>query len=294
MKKVRVLITGASGQLGRALQEVMPYFPALAPDFFTSTQLDITNAESLSARLSDWSGGWCINCAAYTAVDQAETDERRAFAVNALGPELLAGCCRQYGIRLVHISSDYVYHNDRNRPLREDDETHPRGVYARSKLAGDEAVLRVYPEGSLVLRTSWLYSANGHNFVKTMMRLGAERAELRVVSDQIGTLTYAPDLALGICQMITAVASGLPFAGGIFHFSNEGVTSWYDVAHAVMRLSGLSCRVQPIDTAEYPTPADRPLYSVMSKRRWKETYNQQIPHWRDSLEDCLKRLVQEA
>jgi dTDP-4-dehydrorhamnose reductase len=290
MKKVKVLVTGASGQLGKALRAEVEYFPELELDFFTSSALDITDAGSLSAQFSEREGGWCINAAAYTAVDQAESDEGRAFQVNALGPELLADHCRRQGIRLLHISSDYVYHNGLNRPLREDDATHPRGVYARSKLAGDAAVLQRYPEGSMVIRTSWLYSEYGHNFVKTMLRLGAERSVLRVVADQIGTLTYAPDLAKAMLTMISAVESGLPSATGIFHFSNEGVTSWYDVAHAVMRLRGLPCRIEPIDTHAYPTPAERPGYSVMSKHRWKATFGQQIPHWRDSLERCLERL----
>jgi dTDP-4-dehydrorhamnose reductase len=293
MIKVKILVTGAEGQVGRELQALAPEFPAFAFTFAGSKQLDITDARAVNRFFDENRWDWLLNCAAYTAVDKAEQEPQLARLVNAEGPLLLAHACRAQGCRMVHLSTDYVYHTQQNRPFRESDPTHPRSVYARTKLAGDDAVQAEYPDGAMVLRTSWVYSAFGHNFVKTMLRLGRERAELKVVSDQIGTPTYARDLAQALLDMISAAASGHISSDklrGIYHYSNEGAASWYDFALAIFEISGIACRVSPIPTAAYPTPAQRPPYSVLDKTNWKAVFGLPLRHWREALRDCLDRL----
>ena len=232
---------------------------------------------------------WVINCAAYTAVDKAESEPDRARKVNVTGAKNLAEACAARGIPLIHLSTDYVYHSRQNTPFRESDPVSPKGVYARTKLAGDRAALRTNPL-TMVIRTSWVYSAVGQNFLKTMLRLGAERPALNVVADQIGSPTYAPDLAVAILSIIQKVEQGevaKDSISGIWHYSNEGVASWYDFAQAIFDLQNLPCQLRPIETRDYPTPAQRPPFSVLNKAKIKASFGLQIPHWRESLERCL-------
>jgi dTDP-4-dehydrorhamnose reductase len=235
---------------------------------------------------------WVINCAAYTAVDKAESEPDKAKEINVLGPKYLAETCAELGIPLIHFSTDYVYHNRQNTPFQETDPVSPKGVYARTKLAGERAVLRAQPL-SMVIRTSWVYSAFGQNFVKTMLRLGGERDSLSVVADQIGSPTYAPDLAEAVLEIIRQVESGLiskEAIAGIWHFSNEGEASWYDFASAIFELKDITCKLRPIATKDYPTPAQRPPFSVLDKSKIKAVFGLEIPHWRESLRKCLAAL----
>jgi dTDP-4-dehydrorhamnose reductase len=283
----QVLITGANGQLGNAIRAATKDLPSIKFHFTDYQELDICSGEAIESFFEQNPIDWCINCAAYTAVDKAEAD--MAQKINVDGPRLLAAACTAHDARMIHISSDYVYHNSLNRPMLEDDPTEPKSVYAVTKLAGDEAVLEEAPE-AVVIRTSWVYGVHGHNFVKTMLRLGAERDSLNVVYDQIGAPTYTKDLAAVLMQIMAAEESGNALSGGVYHYANEGVTSWYDFALAVMEEAGLDCRVFPILTKQYPTPASRPPFSLLDKAKIKTELDIDIPHWRVSLRDCLERL----
>jgi dTDP-4-dehydrorhamnose reductase len=284
-----ILVTGANGQLGQSFRHLAPHFPQHHFLFVGSGELDITNRRAVQAFFKKHPVSWCLNCAAYTAVDKAETEPAAARKVNVTGAKNLAEACAQAGIPLVHFSTDYVYHGARNLPLVETDPVQPKGVYARTKLAGERAALKIHPL-TMVVRTSWVYAAHGHNFVKTMLRLGADRPELRVVFDQIGTPTYAPDLAAAVLQVIEKVQQGQVSTEqirGIWHYSNEGVASWYDFAVAIFELANLPCAVLPIESSQYPTPAQRPPFSVLNKGKIKATFGLHIPHWRESLKTCL-------
>ncbi|NNE29590.1 MAG: dTDP-4-dehydrorhamnose reductase [Saprospiraceae bacterium] len=284
MKKV--LVTGGNGQLGNELRVLSKLGNDNHQYFFTDVEdLDITNESDLKDWFSKNKPDQVINCAAYTAVDKAEENSSLCYLINQTGAEYLAKECNNVGARMIQISTDYVYHNEINRPLQESDPTHPQSVYANSKLEGDLAVLSA-SLNNLVIRTSWVYSSFGHNFVKTMIRLGQERDSLNVVCDQIGTPTYARHLA----QALITILSHPESEGGIYHFSNEGVASWYDFATAIMSIEGLACQVFPIPTEQYPTPAARPLYSVLSKEKIKGSFDLTIPHWREGLKECLSLL----
>jgi dTDP-4-dehydrorhamnose reductase len=283
-----ILVTGANGQVGRELQAIAHAADDVRWIFASREQLDLEVPGAVQIYFKEHRVEVCINCAAYTAVDRAESEPARAERINHHAVAELAAACARAGATLVHFSSDYVYHNTVNRPLREDDPTLPQGVYARTKLAGDLAALRINPL-TLILRTSWVYSGFGHNFVKTMLRLGRERGEVRVVSDQIGSPTYARDLA-SVARFVACGLQGEACPTGIYHYSNEGVCSWFDFARAVFDLSGVPCAVVPIAGAEFPTPARRPAYSVMDKSKFKETFPLPVPYWRDSLQDCLQLL----
>ncbi len=276
--------------MGREFGAIASRFPEISFAFCSRRELDITNSEDVKLFFGRRSWDYCINCAAYTAVDRAEKEEALAFAVNRDGASNIAKACLQNQIRLVHFSTDYVYHNTLNRPLLESDPLAPQSVYAKSKLAGEQAVLSILND-ALILRTSWVYSSFGHNFVKTMLRLGKERAEIGVVADQIGAPTYARDIAAACLQIIQKVENDKKsWRGGVFNYSNEGVCSWYDFAQAIFDLSGLACSVRPIESKDYPTPAPRPFYSVLNKTKFKETFQIEIPYWRKSLERCLEKL----
>lgn len=272
------LVTGANGQLGNELRLLLKD-NALYVD---KDQLDITNAEAVKGFVSANRFDAIINCAAYTAVDKAEADEKLAGDINARGPENLA----KTGIPLIHISTDYVFDGTNCRPYVETDAVNPQSVYGRTKLAGEQAVLE-NASAAVIIRTAWLYSEFGNNFVKTMRRLGAEKAQLNVVFDQVGTPTYAADLAAAVVHILPRLRPGMK---EIFHFSNEGVCSWYDFAVEIMKLSGLDCRINPIESKDYPTPARRPFYSVLNKTKIKQTFNIEINHWKESLQSCLKHL----
>lgn len=284
---MKILVTGANGQLGRELQALSSEYPDLQLIPVDRNTLDIADANAVAHFFEQNELDYCINCAAYTAVDKAEQEPELAFAINAQGAANLAKAAAQHGAQLLHFSSDYVYHNQENRPLLETDTTTPQGIYAQSKLEGDLRVLAADPN-ALVFRTSWVYSSFGHNFVKTMLRLGAERGALRVVCDQIGSPTYARDIAH---MSLLLIQSGqAKNQAGIFNYSNEGVCSWYDFAQAIFELSGVQCTVTPIPSNDYPTPAARPPYSVLDKGKFKAAFAVEVPYWRVSLKACLGEL----
>ena len=284
---MKILITGANGQLGNEIRELAPEYPQFDFRYTDIAELDITNAADVDAYFGLHRPDTIINCAAYTAVDKAETDAETAFLVNATASGNLARAAQANGCFVVHVSTDYVYNGRNYRPYTETDAVNPVSVYGKSKLAGEEQVLQSGAR-AIVIRTSWLYSAFGNNFVKTMIKYGRERDALNVVFDQAGTPTYARDLAIAILDILPkAVVSGNT---GIFHYSNEGVTSWYDFAKAIHELAGISCNVSPISTKDYPTPAQRPFFSVLDKSLIRKSFAIEIPYWRDSLKDCIKRL----
>lgn len=282
-----ILVTGAGGQLGQTFQQLAAHYPQHQWHFPDRSALDITNEAACADYFTRYHPDVCFNTAAYTAVDKAETDYATALAVNATAAKNLALLCAQTGCRLVHFSSDYVYAPHLNRPIREDDPTAENGAYAATKLLGDQWVLDALPTAA-ILRTSWVYSLYGNNFLKTMLRLGREREQISVVFDQIGTPTYTLDLALAALAL-----SEMPtMPGGIYHFSNEGVCSWYDFARAIFKAANLPCQVVPIESKDYPTPASRPTYSVLNKAKIKATLGISIQHWEDALADCLENQLE--
>ncbi len=284
---IKILITGGDGQLGSALNVAAKEFANFDLVFTDVADFDITKAESVDDYLKKGHFDFLVNCAAYTAVDKAEEDQDLAFLINAKGPENLAKACQKHACQLIHISTDYVFDGTNHIPYTESMETNPPSVYGQSKLAGEKAILE-NNDSSIILRTSWLYSEFGNNFLKTMLKLGAEREELRVIFDQIGTPTYAGDLARSIFKIIESnKKSGKT---EIYHFSNEGVISWYDFAKEIMELAGLNCRIVPIESFQYPLPAPRPHYSVLNKSKIKSSYELTIPYWKDSLKWCLKEI----
>jgi dTDP-4-dehydrorhamnose reductase len=286
MDSHRIMVLGAGGQLGRSLELVSGQFPDFNFLFFDRCKLDLCDSEHLARTFERHRISACVNAAAYTAVDRAETDQEAVHRVNVLGPANLAKRCLEHQVLLVHISTDYVYAAN-SRPLTESDPTHPLNVYAATKLEGEQLVRSILPE-SLIVRTSWVYAPWGHNFLQTMRRLGRERTELRVVYDQVGTPTYAPDLAAAILTLLRRQLSEHPAPWGVYNYSNEGVCSWYDFAQAIIRLEQVPCKVYPILTEEYPTPAKRPAYSVLDKRKIRTNFGLEIDHWHDRLQACLQ------
>lgn len=280
-----ILVTGSNGQLGSELQEL-----AKSSDYqfiFTDVaELDLSKAEAIEAIFNKYSFDVCINCAAYTAVDKAEDDEATAFMVNAQAVNHLSQQCSKHDVLFIHVSTDFIFSGNGNVPLKEDDIPLPINVYGETKLAGEKAAQNNW-EKSVIIRTSWVYSTFGANFVKTMKRLMDERNELGVIYDQVGTPTYARDLA----QLILKVVDEANDSNyGVYHYSNEGVVSWFDFAVAIKDLFELDCTIHPIPTEAYPTPAARPKYSVMSKQKVKDTFNISVPYWRDSLKECISKL----
>ncbi|MFB9845331.1 dTDP-4-dehydrorhamnose reductase [Mucilaginibacter ginsenosidivorans] len=281
-----IVVFGASGQLGQCLKKVAEN-RGLAGIFFPpESEADILSNEALEKVFKAHKPGWCINCAAYTAVDKAEDDIDSARVVNKTGAENIARLCKEYQSVLIHTSTDFVFKGDKALPLTEEDIAEPINVYGVTKLEGEEAVAAILNE-FYTIRTSWLYSEYGNNFVKTMLRLGAGRDELKIVADQVGTPTYGMDLADCILHII---ASGKT-AYGTYHYSNEGVASWYDFAKAIFDISATRVKILPIKTAEYPVKAARPAYSVMDKSKIKQTFDVEIPYWRDSLITCINNLL---
>jgi len=281
---MNILITGANGQLGNELRKTSNSYLNYRFFFTDVAELDITDPDAINGFFEKNSIQTVINCAAYTAVDKAESDEPTAMLINATAVEYLAN---KADVTLIHVSTDYVYDGCACKPYSEDFPTAPISVYGRTKLAGEKAALKT-PK-SAIIRTSWLYSSFGANFVKTMLRLGKERETLNVVFDQVGTPTYAADLVLAIMEIVEADERN-NFVPGIFNYSNEGVCSWYDFAREIMQQAGLKCTVLPIETKNYPTPATRPHFSVLNKARIKEAYNLKVPHWKDSLIRCLAEI----
>ena len=273
-----LLVTGANGQLGRELRRILGDRAV----YVGHNELDVADEKAVKEFFTASSFEFVINCAAYTAVDKAEDDSEAADRANRLGPALLA----LYGRRIIHISTDYVFDGTSCHPYKEEDATHPVSVYGSTKLAGEKAVL-CEAETAVVIRTSWVYSSFGKNFIKTMRRLGSERDSIGVVFDQVGTPTYAADLAAAIVVILPQITPGMK---EIYHYSNEGVTSWYDFAVAIMEESGFSCAVHPIESSDYPTRAARPSFSVLNKAKIKKAFGLVIPHWTDSLKRCMNTL----
>jgi dTDP-4-dehydrorhamnose reductase len=283
-----ILVTGSNGQLGWELQQIASQFPQYIFLFTDRTTLDITDESTIETFFAQHTIAACINCAAYTAVDKAETDTETCFIANSVAPTLLATACIKSNALFVHISTDYVFDGTATQPYKEEDELNPQGVYGASKLDGEINVLEANNE-AIIIRTSWVYSSHGVNFVKRMMQLMNERESLRIVNDQIGTPTYAADLAQVLMQIV-AKANAKNDAG-IYHYSNEGVISWYDFAVAIKEMTGSGCLLQAISTDQYPTPAKRPAYSVLDKTKIKDTFNITIPDWKLSLKKCIELLL---
>lgn len=285
MEKKKIVITGANGQLGKELQAASHASPH---DFIflSKEDLPIQDREQALRFFEETRPGYCINCAAYTSVDKAETEKDLAFAINGDAVGSLAAASRSVGARLIHISTDYVFDGNSAVPLKETDPTGPINIYGASKLKGEQLALQ-HNEETVIIRTSWVYSEFGHNFVKTMIRLMREKKSIKVIDDQIGSPTYAADLAAVTLQ----IASGGKFVPGIYHYSNEGQISWYDFALAIKELTGSPCSVDPIPTSQYPTPAKRPHYSLLDKTHIKDTYGLTIPEWRERLAVCIREIL---
>ncbi len=285
-----ILVTGANGQLGqefRSLVDNREHFDTSEHYFFTDREtLDIVDKEAVEKYIAEHSIDTIINCAAYTAVDKAEEEKALAYLINRDAVRNLSEIAKKYNIRLIHISTDYVFDGSGNTPLCETDSVNPQGVYAKSKYEGEEAIREVAPKGALIIRTSWIYSSMGHNFVKTMLRVGSERDEIRVVCDQIGTPTYAKDLAMAILTILES--QRVSDEVKTYHYSNEGCCSWYDFAQAIFEIAQIDCHIIPISTYEYPTAAKRPAYSILNKDKIKYDFGLTIPYWRNSLQKCLK------
>jgi dTDP-4-dehydrorhamnose reductase len=287
-----ILITGANGQLGQALVRESARRPDWHFLLTDKENLDITDAAAVNAFFDDHKIDFCINAAGYTAVDRAEQEPELAAAVNVKGPRNLAEACQERHAVLFQLSTDYVYHDRQNTPFEEDDPVTPQSVYARTKWEGEQAAIH-HCYGAVVVRTSWLYSPFGQNFLLTMLRLGREGKTPRVVYDQIGSPTSAADLAGALISMVGSIHAGniAPETWrGIFNYSSEGVTSWYDFALAIFEMAKIPAVATPIRTADYPTQAVRPPYSVMSKEKIKSVFQLTIPHWRDSLNNCLQTI----
>ena len=292
---MKIIVTGSNGQLGRSIQELSSGYPELHCVFTDIEELDLCDPAQIEHFFKVENPSVVVNCAAYTAVDKAEKEEILAEKINHQAVANLANACKKTGTRLIHISTDYLFDGDKSSPYHEKDIVRPRSVYGITKLEGETAILRSEIK-SMIIRTSWLYSAYGNNFVKTMLRLGREKEQLLVVSDQIGTPTYAGDLAKVVLDILQkTVADNKCFVTGIYHYSNEGVASWFDFTKAIFEYSPeITCQVNPIDTSGYPTPAKRPAYSVLNKSKIKTTFGIGIPYWRDSLKICLIKLQKDA
>ncbi len=283
---MKILVTGAAGQLGTELRNVLEQkMPGLT--LYTDIrELDLTDADAVHRFIIDNEISHVVNCAAYTAVDKAEQEPALCAKINTDAIKNIATVASDYGVKVIHISTDYVFDGTNHTPYRESDKVNPISTYGSTKRKGEMVLLSMSPD-AVILRTAWLYSPYGKNFVKTMLKLGSERSELGVVSDQIGTPTYAKDLANAIYTILTA----RQWVPGIYHFSDEGVCSWYDFTKSIMRIAGITnCQVNPIPTADYPTAATRPPYSVLDKTRIKKTYGITIPHWEESLVECISRI----
>jgi dTDP-4-dehydrorhamnose reductase len=289
MEKTKILVTGANGQLGRELQTLATALPQLDFLFFDRAALSIADPDAINTFFARERPAYCINCAAYTAVDKAESEKESAFLINGDAVGYLATACRDNNTRLIHISTDYVFDGLSAIPLKETDPTGPINIYGASKLEGERQALQLHPDGTLIIRTAWVYSEFGNNFVRTMIRLMKERPSINVVSDQVGSPTYAADLAAAILHIIIGTS---PFIPGLYHYSNEGRISWYEFALAIRDIIGSTCEVHPIPTTQYPTPAKRPPFSLLDKSLIRSTYHLTIPEWRPSLITCIGKIHQ--
>jgi len=283
----KVLVTGGKGQLGSELKELAPKYKQYQFIFTDMETLDICNHQAVANFIDKNSINTIINCAAYTAVDRAEEQFELADKINHLAVANFAQIAKEKSLQLVHISTDYVFDGMNYKPYIESDSPNPQSVYGQTKLDGELAIQQINPQNSIIIRTSWVYSKFGNNFVKTMLRLGSERDELSVVADQIGTPTHAADLARAIVSIIPQIKNEVV---EVYHYSNEGVCSWYDFANAIFEISVLPVKLKPIETSQYPTPAKRPFFSVLNKNKIKEKYNIGIPYWRHSIKICLQKM----
>ncbi len=286
---MKILITGANGQLGHEMRNVLEAEMPGHTLYTDIENLDLTNAKTVASYVAKNEITHIVNCAAYTAVDKAEEDKALCAAVNVDAVKNIANAADAVGAKVIHISTDYVFDGTAHRPYKESDKVNPISQYGTTKRSGETALIALVPD-SIIIRTAWLYSPYGNNFVKNMMRLGEERPMLKVVSDQVGTPTYALDLAKAIYKILISHQ----WVEGIFHFSNEGACSWYDFTKSIHRIAGINnCEVVPIPTEDYPTTAVRPAYSILDKSRIKATYGITIPHWEESLAECIKRIKNE-
>jgi dTDP-4-dehydrorhamnose reductase len=287
---MNILVTGSNGQLGSEIKDLVANYASFSFFFMDLPELDICNSSQLNIFVNNNNINTVINCAAYTAVDKAEEDAEIAEQVNSIGVSNLVNALETVNGKLIHISTDYVFNGDHFLPYKESDPVSPIGVYGETKRAGELAVINSDID-SVVIRTSWLYSSYGNNFVKTMLRLGNEKENLGVIFDQVGTPTYARDLARTCLEILCGESSvNISKNGNLYHYSNEGVASWYDFAISIMELGGENCKVKPIQTKDYPTLAKRPQYSVLNKFKIKTDFKIEIPYWRDSLKDCLEKI----
>ena len=286
MKKI--LITGSQGQLGNSVKKLENFYPDSMFVYTDVDDLDISNWEKVEGFIKNAGITDIINCAAYTAVDKAEEEYDLAYKINATGPENLAKASKENNCLFVHISTDYVFDGKAHQPYVETDLAQAPSAYGKTKLEGEKLVMQE-AQGAVIIRTSWLYSEFGHNFLKTMIKYGEERDELKVVFDQIGTPTYAGDLAVAILSIIHS--SEKEKENQIYHFSNEGVISWFDFAQEIMEEAKIDCKISPILSKEYPLPAPRPFYSVLDKTKIKKDFNLEIPYWKDGMQRCMKELL---
>jgi dTDP-4-dehydrorhamnose reductase len=283
-----VLVTGANGQLGQALQSISGNYPEIDFVFCSSSDLDITKKESCEAVFIKYKPNYCLNAAAYTAVDKAESEPEKAQLINVIGSRNLAEACKEYDIILIHISTDFVFDGTNKTSYKEEDTPNPTGVYGLTKLQGEKAIQETF-DNYFIIRTSWVYSQFANNFMKTMLRLASERDSLSVVNDQIGTPTNAVDLAEALISIITQTYSLQPTAYnlfGIYNFSNEGQCSWYDFAKEIFEINSIKINLSAIPTTSFPTPAKRPAFSVLDKTKIKKVFQVEIKDWKESLKAC--------
>lgn len=284
-----ILVTGSYGQLGSEIKDLVPLFPGFTFLFHDVDTLDITDFEALSLFFQKQPINYIINCASYTQVDRAEEDPESAYRINGTGPEYLAKLAESHSSRLIHISTDYVFDGMKESHYLEEDEPNPLSIYGKSKLAGEKRALQYVD--NMVIRTSWLYSAYGNNFVKKINTLSQQNESIRVVTDQVGSPTYAHDLAHAILTIISDTAAGIStWQPGIYHYSNEGSCSWYELALAIVKANRSKCEVVPVSTEEYPMPARRPAYSILNKEKIKSRYRINIPRWSESLSVCMQKI----
>ena len=278
-----ILVTGSNGQLGSEIKELSNDYDHRF--FFTDrSSLDISKVNDIRAYIIKNSINTIINCAAYTAVDKAEEDKELSNSINNIAVKNIAMLSNEFNIKLIHISTDYVFNGKNFKPYNEEDNTNPNSVYGQTKLDGENEIIEYNLKNSIIIRTSWLYSSFGNNFVKTILRLGKDKDELGVIFDQIGTPTYARDLAKTILDILAKIKNKKV---EIYNYSNEGVLSWYDFSKEIMKMAKLNCKINPIETFQYPTPAVRPHYSLLNKSKIKKDFDIEIPYWKDSLKECL-------
>lgn len=295
IKKLKIAVLGAGGQMGQEFRYLAPSYEYCTFYFFDRKKADISDSQSIKNIIDTIKPDYLINCAAYTAVDKAETETKLCYEINTVSCKIITDAIKESQTKLVHFSTDYVYHIYHGFPLSETDETTPKSTYAKSKLEG-EKIIRNAGVPALILRTSWVISSFGHNFAKTMMTLGKEKSTLNVVCDQYGAPTYARHLATSVLDIITLVEAQpefLPSFNDTYNYANEGIITWYDIASQIMKEKNLSCTIRPIQTSGYPTAAVRPKWSVLSKHKIKEKFNLEIPHWYQALKECLEAIENE-